>query len=357
MLPFHKIYWFFYKSFKIQDDTKIIEDLEKQKIKRVLVIKRSWIYWLIISWILPVTTLISWINVYNAYHIFDTLWIKYIVITLQCLLTLWLLYSSIRYLYDFKKLYGNTNGIMDVEVVKQSLHKWDQLFTSFFNQITLNILLFTLLIVLNVIHIFYNLFWSSSTSFSEAGFAVFDISCLVAQLILMRRYRKKMVDLEMDFNIVQPHKIFFINQSWMLSSSQTLQSEKIKTIKSTTWNFFMSFFNLWTIIVLTEGDSWAVWVMEMYYVSDPGQTVKNINTIINEEIEYTKNVYLKQILDIMDIWYKDWESSENLSKIKQFLIDNDDGIRHDYEQWDLIKRKTITDMYHDVDEAFKKLNK
>ena len=40
------------------------------------------------------------------------------------------------------------------------------------------------------------------------------------------------MDLEMDYNIVVPGKIIFVNQSGMLSSSQAVEGEKVKTVTS-----------------------------------------------------------------------------------------------------------------------------
>jgi hypothetical protein len=50
-----------------------------------------------------------------------------------------------------------------------------------------------------------------------------DIVLLFLQWFLLGRYRKKMIDLEMDYNIVIPGKIMFVNQSGMLSSVNTLE--------------------------------------------------------------------------------------------------------------------------------------
>jgi hypothetical protein len=47
-----------------------------------------------------------------------------------------------------------------------------------------------------------------------------------------------MVDLEMDFNVVIPGKIFFINQSGIYMKTQSMNASKIKTIDCKIPNFY-----------------------------------------------------------------------------------------------------------------------
>lgn len=53
-----------------------------------------------------------------------------------------------------------------------------------------------------------------------------------------------MIDLEMDFNVIVPGEILFVNQSGMTNAVQSLDSDKIKTIKKSTAGMFAQFFNL-----------------------------------------------------------------------------------------------------------------
>ena len=56
--------------------------------------------------------------------------------------------------------------------------------------------------------------------------ALFDFFVIIAEIHYLRRFRKRMMDLEMDFNVVVQGKIFFVNQTGLLSDSQTIESEK-----------------------------------------------------------------------------------------------------------------------------------
>ena len=75
---------------------------------------------------------------------------------------------------------------------------------------------------------------------------------LFLQWILLGKYRKRMMDLEMDYNIVTPGKILFVNQSGMLSSSQAVEGEKVKTVTAKYPGWMASFFQYGNIEIMTE---------------------------------------------------------------------------------------------------------
>ncbi len=91
----------------------------------------------------------------------------------------------------------------------------------------------------------------------------------------------------MDFNVVVQGKMFFINQSGVLSNTQTLESDKIKTIKSTFPNALASFFNFGNIDILTEGDQGSLGAMQMFYVTSPAKVVNSIQTLLGEKRSMT----------------------------------------------------------------------
>jgi len=152
----------------------------------------------------------------------------------------------------------------------------------------------------------------------------------------------------MDFNVVAPWEILFINQSNMLSSQQTLNSSKIKTIKSSSTNFIASFFNIGNVNILTEGDQWALGVMDMYYVDNPSETVKNMKSLVNETLIIVKNEYLLKILKHLNIKDVEYDYPENIDKLKAFLKKNDADIKSDYERADIIQKENIEDIYKNI---------
>lgn len=92
----------------------------------------------------------------------------------------------------------------------------------------------------------------------------------------------------MDYNVVVLGKIFFVNQSGVLSTVQTIESDKIKTVQSSFPNKLASFFNYGTIAILTEGDSQTMGTMNMYYVTDPDGVVANIQLLLDDSKESRK---------------------------------------------------------------------
>lgn len=79
-----------------------------------------------------------------------------------------------------------------------------------------------------------------------------DVLIISLEVVFLKLYRKRMMDLEMDYNIVVPGKIYFVNQSGVLSSIQTIESDKIKTVKSSFPSKIASFFDYGTVDILTE---------------------------------------------------------------------------------------------------------
>ncbi len=114
-----------------------------------------------------------------------------------------------------------------------------------------------------------------------------DIFVMITEIYFLKVYRKRMIDLEMDYNIIVPWKIFFVNQSWVLSSVQSIEWNKIKTVRSIFPSKIASFFDYGTVDVLTEWDTFAMMgVMSMYYVTDPDGVVSSIQTLLKDWISW-----------------------------------------------------------------------
>ena len=66
---------------------------------------------------------------------------------------------------------------------------------------------------------------------------------------------------------------------------QTIESDKIKTVKSSFPSKIASFFGYGTVDVLTEGDTEVILgTMSMYFVSDPDRIVTNIQSLLDTPI-------------------------------------------------------------------------
>lgn len=118
-----------------------------------------------------------------------------------------------------------------------------------------------------------------------------DIGLFIVQWLLLGKYRKRMIDLEMDYNVIIPGKIMFVNQSGMLSSVNTMEGEKIKTINAKYSGWLGSFFNFGTIEIMTEGDSHTMLgSMPMYYVTAPNETGRQIQSMIDHTEHEEKRI-------------------------------------------------------------------
>ena len=114
--------------------------------------------------------------------------------------------------------------------------------------------------------------------------------------MLLGKYRKKMMDLEMDYNIVVPGKIIFVNQSGMLSSSQAVEGEKVKTVTSNYPSWVASFFQYWTIEIMTEWGESNLGTTSMYFVPQPTETARFIQTMLakDQSIEPSDTTYVEK---------------------------------------------------------------
>lgn len=262
----------------------MISKLEEDWQKYALIIKRSWFYWLYSSMILVLAFFIMLINVVLAYHTLNTNTIlMWWVIWFLIYSMVYAIYSSSKYLIHFKKVNWTSNRIETTKMLKIKLKEWDDLFIKFFNQATLNYFLFILLIIINIVNFFFSYKYEENTTFFFL-FGIIDIAFLFLQSLLIQKYRKKMIDLEMDFNVVIPWKIFFVNQSNMISNKQEIDGRKIKTIKSSYPSKLLSFFKVGNIEILTEWDANNLWAMSMYFVTEPDKTVTKLMKILENDI-------------------------------------------------------------------------
>ena len=88
----------------------------------------------------------------------------------------------------------------------------------------------------------------------------------------------------MDYNVVIPGKLMFVNQSGMLSSVNTIEWDKVKSVSARYSGWLGSFFNFGIIEVMTEGDNQTMTgTMPMYYVTAPNETGRLIQSMLNRE--------------------------------------------------------------------------
>ncbi|HRI36803.1 MAG TPA: hypothetical protein PK765_07300 [bacterium] len=107
-------------------------------------------------------------------------------------------------------------------------------------------LVFVAVIAYYVVHI---IFISEITS---QLWAAIDIVCLIAEFALLHNLTRSLINLEMDYVLAVPGKLYFVNQRGFYTDIQSLDADKIKTIRLSFPNFIAAFFHYGTVDVLTE---------------------------------------------------------------------------------------------------------
>lgn len=324
MLNFRSVYEFVFSSFRISRDTELVDQVIAEGERYGLVIKRSWIYGAFsLLMLVPIIALAS-VNTFLLGKHFDWSPLGYALIGLLLANIAYTAVSGILYVARFRKTYAGGYEIRDLHAIRKSLAEGDADFTRFFNQIQTNFFFFVGIIAFYVVHIVF------VAKFSTGLWAVADILCIFAQLALMTKFVRTMINHEMDFNVIVKGRIFFINQKGMYSDTQTLAGDKIKTIRSTYPGFLASYFRYGTVDVLTEGDIGLMGVMTMHYVDNPELAVSNMNLLISgklDPLEKIHNVYLSKIVSEE---HMDRNADDFHERMREYLVRFDDRIRDDY---------------------------
>lgn len=283
MIPFHIIYSWLFKSFRINGETELIQRLKNDNYKKIMIIKRSWIFALFTIWIPLVIISLGIISITIAYSSIAVPIIRNTIIIGNILMMIILTFSSIRYVLHFREIHKKAEISTDLWLLEKDLALGDSYFINFFNWSITNqlILAITMIIEITLVIVYKEKlgdhFWILMT----------DIFVMLTEMYFIKIYRKRMIDLEMDYNVIVPGKIFFVNQSWVLSSVQSIEWSKIKTVRSAFPSKIASFFDYGTVDVLTEWDTFAMMgVMSMYYVTDPDGVVSSIQTLLKDWISW-----------------------------------------------------------------------
>lgn len=243
-----------------------------------MIVKRSWIFALFVLWLPIFILILSGVSIWIALYSIDILYIQYTIIGGNVLMSIILIVSTWNYIRHFREIQSSAIITDDARKLRDNLSLGDTYFIRFFNaSITNQLILILTMIGEIVLVILYQKqlgdhFWVLAT----------DTLVMIMSIVFLKMFRKRMMDLEMDYNVVVPGKIFFVNQSGVLSSIQTIESDKIKTVRSSFPSKIASFFNYGTVDVLTEGDTQAMMgTMSMFYVTDPDGVVANIQSLLD----------------------------------------------------------------------------
>jgi hypothetical protein len=230
-----------FKSFDISGDTKLLEKLEKDGVRFLMIIKKHWIYSILMSWRVLFVVIIACANVYLL--IFGQKAPDTITTGIALFLSLnvvWWLVVVVVYIGHFRQIQGNKPYVEDVYFAIKKSQLSDTAFQNFFNQ---TILLLFVLVGITIFVLFTSImsvFFSGNT---HASFGMINVFLLIIQTGLFYGYLNAMINQEMDFKVVVPGQILFYNQIGIFGDSQAMNADKIKTINAKHAGFFGAFIN------------------------------------------------------------------------------------------------------------------
>lgn len=174
-----------------------------------MIIKKHWIYSILISWRVIFVILIEISNVYLLVfsHPVTDLTTE-IIAALLTINVIWWLIIVIIYIRRFRRIQGNKPYVEDIYFAIAKSKQSDAAFVNFFNQTILLLLLLIGITIFTVVSSIQNIF-SGDTYFS---FGIINAVLLIIQLGLFYSYLNVMINQEMDFKVVLPGQILFYNQ-------------------------------------------------------------------------------------------------------------------------------------------------
>lgn len=199
MIPFHKIYTWLFRSFRIDSETSMVQGLINEGVKSIIIIKRSWIYALFLSWIPIVLFFLTLLNIYILSESYDDeVILRMTMIVIMIANMGFYFIMGILFVKHFREVHMNNATIWsNMKQLLENLNRSDQYFINFFNQS-----IFVQLVVIGIIifDVYRIMFYHDRTML----FAAIDIVNLVFIWLLLRYHRKRLMDMEMDFNIAIP---------------------------------------------------------------------------------------------------------------------------------------------------------
>jgi hypothetical protein len=156
MIPFHSIYGWLFKSFRIAGETNLIDRLISDGYEKILIIKRSWIFALYVLWMPVVILSLSAVSIWIALYSLSSSGIQYGIIIGNLTMSTILIVSSWNYIRHFREIQSSAKISTDLVSLRQDLSLGDTYFISFFNWSVTNqfILSLTILIEIGLIFVY-----------------------------------------------------------------------------------------------------------------------------------------------------------------------------------------------------------
>jgi len=310
-----------------------------------MIVKRHWFYAVINSRRAILVIIIAFLNVYllTFYDWIEHNIIWYVIAVLLIVNVFYWIIIVINYIKKYYHLQWSKPYIEDIYSCIKKNKESDKIFTFFFNQ-TIFLLLFLVWIgIFTWITSLVSLMnWKDLSSWIN----IINTLLIFVQIWIFYSYLNIMINTEMDFKIIIPWKILSFNQRWMFWDTQSMNSDKIKTMNTKYPWFLASFLNYWNIIVLSEWDKQNHWEMIIDYVWDPVKSVKEMEKVLRNDlnmIEKEVNVLLKKLES--EIWIHDISTPENKKLLKKYIEENEAKMKELFAKADDETKNELRELY------------
>ncbi len=164
-INFRSIIEWIFSSFDVAGDTKLLQKLEKDGVRFLMIVKKHWIYSLLISWRIIFVIIIACINIYLLIFSKESpTSLTIFIASLLGLNVLYWIYIIISYVIKFYRIQGNKPYIVDIYSALKQSEESDAAFTKFFNQTIFLLVLLVGLTLFTVISSLSSLFFSGDSS-------------------------------------------------------------------------------------------------------------------------------------------------------------------------------------------------
>ena len=275
MIPFHKLYLKIFSSLDFDVEKKLLHDLKKEGIESYLPIKRSWIYALKLSFIALIGVILMLINAYIWVTYFESFIASILIPVSYFVISLLFFIDTFWYMFSYKNTHKNIGISQHCEKLIQKNDIVNKNFIRFFNISVFVSLTLIIIFIETLIFLFFFYQWE------QFLLLTWELILNVLAGICVFKHRRLSMNLELDFWMVIPWRVFIIDQTWLLSSKQSIVAVNIKTVEWVYNSLFGSVFWYGDIKFFLEGNiPWQKWIICLDYVSNPRKTVDGINKML-----------------------------------------------------------------------------
>lgn len=273
MIPkFHKLYLKIFSSLDFDVEKKLLLELQEEWVDRFLPIKRSWIYALKLSFIAILGIILMLLNAYIGINYFESFFATIILPVSYIIISILLFFDTFWYMFSYRKTHKNIGISTDTQLLIEKNDIVNKNFIKFFN---ISVLVSCFLILILIETLIFLLFFYAGDQIWLKGL---ELAINIFAGFIVMKHRRLSMNLELDFWLAVPGKVYIIDQTGLLSSKQSIVAVNIKTVEGVYKNMLGSILWYGDIKFFLEGNiPDQKWVITLDYISNPRKTVDLIN--------------------------------------------------------------------------------